>query len=350
MAETTTATLLPASTSRFTWHATLRMRSTLATEVPPNFMTTKDMTTRPVPESPPALSLTCASAQNGGPDPGVLLATRPGLRNTAPGDLDRKVAERANGCMNTRDRGQATATLDPAELDRFARLASEWWDANGKFRTLHQIGPARLTFLRDAMLGHFADAQRGPRPLEGLSILDIGCGGGLVTEPLARLGGQVTGIDPAVENIEAARRHATGQGLAIDYRAARVEELAAEGARFDAVLCLEVVEHVPDAGAFLKTCAGLVRPGGLMLLSTINRTFKAYLLAIVGGEYVLRWLPVGTHQWERFVTPEELGRHVQAAGLAAPVFKGLVYGPLSDTWSLSDDTDVNYFASAAKPA
>ena len=251
--------------------------------------------------------------------------------------------------MNERQ-DQSTATLDPAELDRFARFASEWWDANGKFRTLHLIGPARMTFLRDALVGHFADAARQPRPLEGLSMLDIGCGGGLVTEPLARLGGKVTGIDPAIENIEAARRHAAGQGLTIDYRPARVEELAAEGATFDAVLCLEVVEHVPDPGAFLKTCAGLVRPGGLMLLSTINRTLKAYFLAIVGAEYVLRWLPVGTHNWERFVTPDELGRHVQAAGLRAPAFKGLVYSPLSDAWSLSDDTDVNYFASAAKPA
>lgn len=245
---------------------------------------------------------------------------------------------------------RSEATLDPAEIDRFARLASEWWDANGKFRTLHQIGPARLTFLRDQLVGHFgAGKGAGLRPLEKLSILDVGCGGGLVCEPLARLGATVTGLDPAPENIEAARRHAAGQDLAIDYRVGRIEDLVAEGRSFDAVACLEVVEHVPDVGAFLKTCAALVRPGGLMLLSTINRTTKAYLLAIVGAEYVLRWLPVGTHQWERFVTPEELGRHLRGAGLGAPVLQGLIYSPFSDIWALSGDTDVNYFAAAAKP-
>jgi 2-polyprenyl-6-hydroxyphenyl methylase / 3-demethylubiquinone-9 3-methyltransferase len=243
-----------------------------------------------------------------------------------------------------------SGTLDPAEIERFTRCAAEWWDSNGKFRTLHLIGPARMTFLRDAMVRHFATPQGQARPLEGFAILDVGCGGGLVCEPLCRLGARVTGIDPGLDNVEAARRHAAGQGLAIDYRVARVEDLAAEGRAFDAVVCLEVVEHVPDAGAFLKTCASLVRPGGLMLLSTINRTLKAYMLAIIGAEYVLRWLPVGTHQWERFVTPDELGRYLQAAGFSSAEFRGLVYRPLDDTWSLSVDTDVNYFATAAKPS
>jgi 2-polyprenyl-6-hydroxyphenyl methylase/3-demethylubiquinone-9 3-methyltransferase len=200
------------------------------------------------------------------------------------------------------------------------------------------------------MLRHFARKQGGMRPLKGLRVLDVGCGGGIISEPLARLGAEVTGLDPAVENVEAARRHAAGQGLAIDYRTGRVEDLAAEGQIFDAVVCLEVVEHVPDAGAFLACCASLVRPGGLMLLSTLNRTLKAYLLAIIGGEYVLRWLPVGTHQWDRFITPDELARHLRAAGLAAPKVEGLVYNPLADAWSLGADTDVNYLASAAKPA
>jgi 2-polyprenyl-6-hydroxyphenyl methylase/3-demethylubiquinone-9 3-methyltransferase len=251
--------------------------------------------------------------------------------------------------MSQSSTGDPTGTLDPAERDRFARLAAEWWDPRGKFRALHRIGPARLAFLRDELVRHFGLAPSGLRPLVGLSILDVGCGGGLISEPLARLGARVTGLDPAPENIEAARRHTAGQGLDIDYRAGRVEELAAEGMTFDAVVCLEVVEHVPDPAAFLKISAGLVRPGGLMLLSTINRTMKAYLLAIVGGEYVLRWLPVGTHQWDRFVTIEELARYLEAAGLGTPVCKGLVYNPLSDVWSVGGDTDVNYLASAAKP-
>ena len=251
--------------------------------------------------------------------------------------------------MPTSGPDRTTATLDRAEIDRFARLASEWWDAGGKFRALHRIGPARLAFLRDELVRHFARPP-GMRPLEGLSLLDVGCGGGLISEPLARLGARVTGLDPAAENIEAARRHAAGERLAIDYRAGRAEDLLAEGSTFDALMCLEVVEHVPDPAAFLKVCAGLVRPGGLMLLSTINRTLKAYLLAIVGGEYVLRWLPVGTHQWDRFVTPDELARHLRAAGLAPPVVKGLVYSPFADAWSVGGDTDVNYLASAAKAA
>jgi 2-polyprenyl-6-hydroxyphenyl methylase/3-demethylubiquinone-9 3-methyltransferase len=245
------------------------------------------------------------------------------------------------------------ATLDSEEIDRFARLSSEWWDARGKFRALHRIGPARLTFVRDEMVRHFARRQSGPgglQPLAGLDVLDVGCGGGLVSEPLARMGARVTGIDPAVETIEAARRHAAGQGLDIAYRAGRVEELAAERLAFDAVVCLEVVEHVPDPSAFLRASAALLRPGGLMLLSTLNRTLKAFLLAIVGGEYVLRWLPVGTHQWERFITPEELACYLRAAGLAAPTIRGLVYNPLADAWSLGPDTDVNYLASASKPA
>jgi 2-polyprenyl-6-hydroxyphenyl methylase/3-demethylubiquinone-9 3-methyltransferase len=248
-------------------------------------------------------------------------------------------------------RGQASATLDPVEIERFARLSSAWWDPNGDFSTLHQIGPARMSFLRARLTQHFRGGDRGElRPLEGLSILDVGCGGGLVCEPLARLGASLTGIDPAVENVEAARQHAEGQGLPITYRAVRAEDLAAEGRTFDAVTCLEVVEHVPDVGAFLKLVGTLVRPGGLLLLSTLNRTMKAYLLAIIGAEYVLRWLPVGTHQWERFVTPDELTAHLQAAGMQRPVLQGLVLNPLSGVWSLSDsDTDVNYFAASAKP-
>lgn len=243
----------------------------------------------------------------------------------------------------------ASATLDPEEVARFGAIAAEWWDPNGKFRPLHKLGPARLGYLRDRLVSHFLLTDRGLRPLVGRTILDIGCGGGLICEPMARLGAAVTGIDPAEANIGAAQRHAEGQGLDINYRAARVEDLVAEGQIFDAVLCLEVVEHVPDVPAFLRQCASLVRPGGVLIASTINRTLKAYLLAIVGAEYVLRWLPVGTHQWDRFVMPEELGRYLRSAGLTQPSFKGLVYNPLRDAWSLDDDTDVNYFACAAKP-
>ncbi len=242
------------------------------------------------------------------------------------------------------------ATLDKAEIDRFEQMAAEWWDPAGKFRPLHKLGPARLAFIRDAILSHFARPAGSLRPLSGLTLLDIGCGGGLISEPLARMGATVTGLDPGAENIEVARRHADGQNLPLEYVACTAEQLSAQGRVFDVVCCLEVVEHVPDVRAFLATCASLVRPGGLMLLSTINRTLKAYMLAIVGAEYVLRWLPVGTHQWERFVTPAELQAHVAAAGLSPARFEGLVYNPLSDTWSLSADTDVNYLAAAAKPS
>jgi 2-polyprenyl-6-hydroxyphenyl methylase/3-demethylubiquinone-9 3-methyltransferase len=250
--------------------------------------------------------------------------------------------------MSSAPAGQDARTLDQGEVDRFARLASEWWDPKGKFRTLHQIGPARIGYIRDELVRHFQRPSPSLKPLAGLSVLDIGCGGGLICEPLARLGGQVTGLDPAAENIEAARRHAAGQELVIAYVEGRVEDLQEQRRTFDAVVCLEVVEHVPDVPAFLKACRALVKPGGLMLLSTINRTLKAYLLAIVGAEYVLRWLPVGTHQWDRFVTPDELARHLAAAGLTPGPARGLVYNPLADAWSLGPDTDVNYMASASR--
>jgi 2-polyprenyl-6-hydroxyphenyl methylase/3-demethylubiquinone-9 3-methyltransferase len=244
--------------------------------------------------------------------------------------------------------GGRTPTIDEAELQRFAALAAEWWDPKGKFRPLHQIGPVRLEFVRDRLVEHFKLDGRGLKPLSGLSVLDIGCGGGLISEPLARMGAAVTGIEPKEANIKAAIAHAAPQGLAIDYRVATVEELEAAGQTFDAVVCLEVVEHVPDVGAFLKSCAKLVKPDGIMVLSTINRTLKSFALAIVGAEYVLRWLPVGTHQWDRFITPEELARHLEAAGLHMGRARGMVYNPFADRWSLSSDTDVNYLASASR--
>lgn len=239
-------------------------------------------------------------------------------------------------------------TLDPDEIERFARLAGRWWDPDGEFRPLHKLGPARLSFIRSHLIRHFGRPERSAKPLSDLAILDVGCGGGLISEPLARLGARVTGIDPAKENIAAAIRHAEPQGLRIDYRACRIEDLVKEQAQFDAVVCLEVVEHVPDPQAFIATCAALVRPGGLFITSTINRTLRAYALAIIGAEYILRWLPVGTHQWDRFVTPEELTQYCKAAGLQQPTFEGLVYSPFSDRWSLGADMDVNYMAVAAK--
>lgn len=245
------------------------------------------------------------------------------------------------------DAGAAPHNLDEAEVARFRAIAEEWWDANGKFRPLHQIGPVRLTFIRDELIRHF-NLKPGLKPLQGLRVLDIGCGGGLISEPLARLGAAVTGIDPGAENVAIARSHAQPQGLAIDYRATTAEELVAAGEIFDAVVCLEVVEHVPDVAAFVNTCAALVRPGGAMVLSTINRTLKSYALAIVGAEYVLNWLPRGTHQWDRFVTPDELARHLAAAGLQKPRFSGMSYNPLRDAWSLTADTGVNYLAASAK--
>jgi 2-polyprenyl-6-hydroxyphenyl methylase/3-demethylubiquinone-9 3-methyltransferase len=241
-----------------------------------------------------------------------------------------------------------TPTLDREEVARFAKLSGQWWDERGPFRQLHRINPVRLTYIRDQLCRKFARDAKQAASLAGLSVLDIGCGGGLVCEPLARLGASVTGIDPAAENIAAAKAHASAQGLDIAYEVATAEELAARGQSYDAVLLLEVVEHVPDVPAFLKTVAPLVKPGGVMILSTLNRTLKSFALAIVGAEYILRWLPVGTHQWQRFVTPEELASALSAAGLALTGTEGLVYDPFSDEWRLGTDTDVNYFASAAR--
>ena len=240
------------------------------------------------------------------------------------------------------------ATLDPAEVERFGRMAADWWDPKGKFRPLHELGPARMGYLRDEMVRHFQRPSGAERSLAGLSIIDIGCGGGLVAEPLTRMGAAVTGIDPGADTIAAARAHASTQGLAIDYRVARIEEIAARGERFDVVTCLEVVEHIPDVSAFLAAAAQVVRPGGLLIASTINRTVASYALAIVAAEYVLGWLPRGTHDWNRFVRPDEMAIYLKRAGLQAPRFTGLMLDPIADRWSLSADTAVNYFAAAGK--
>ena len=241
-------------------------------------------------------------------------------------------------------------SVDPQEVARFSALAAEWWDSEGKFRPLHRLNPVRLAYIRDSLIAHFHRKPAGARPLAGLRLLDIGCGGGLIAEPLTRLGAEVTGIDASEENIGVARTHAADMELAIDYRAAAAEDVAAGGERFDVVLCLEIVEHVADLDGFLAAAAQLVRPGGVLVVATLNRTPQSYLLAIVGAEYVLRWLPRGTHNWEKFVRPSELAARLRHNGLAVRDVSGVVYGPLSGTWRIGKDLGVNYICCAARPA
>ena len=248
--------------------------------------------------------------------------------------------------MSTR---AARPTQDPAEIDKFDRLARDWWDPAGPMRPLHRINPLRLAFLRAEACRHFGRDPRAPFPLDGLAVLDVGCGAGLLSEPMARLGAAVTGIDLAREAIAAARRHAEAGGLAVAYRTDPVETVAAGPARFDVVVAMEVVEHVPDVGALLRSCAACLKPGGLFLASTLNRTLRSFALAIVGAEYVLRWLPRGTHDWERFITPAELRDAFERAGLTGFRTRGMVFNPLADEWRLSSDTAVNYLAAAGSP-
>jgi 2-polyprenyl-6-hydroxyphenyl methylase/3-demethylubiquinone-9 3-methyltransferase len=240
------------------------------------------------------------------------------------------------------------STVDPGEIARFAAMAANWWDPQGACRPLHRLNPARLGFIRDKLAGHFSRDVTVREPFAGLSLIDIGCGGGLVCEPMARLGFAVTGVDAAAENITVARNHAAAQGLAIDYRADAAEALVAEGAQFDVVLALEVVEHVAEPEVFLASIGQLVRPGGAVVLSTLNRTAKAYALGIVGAEYVLRWVPRGTHSWSKFVKPSELAAGVRRAGLDVRELAGILYDPLRDSWSIGRDLDVNYLMFATR--
>lgn len=240
------------------------------------------------------------------------------------------------------------STVDPAEVARFAAMADEWWDPRGKMKPLHKFNPVRLAYIRDHACSHF---QRDPKSLDslkGLRILDVGCGGGILSEPLARLGADMVGIDPAPENVAAARVHAGRSGLSIDYRAATAEELADACEQFDVVLAMEVVEHVADVNLFVRRCAEMVKPSGFMILATLNRTMKSFALAIVGAEYVLRWLPVGTHDWKKFVTPEELEKALNAASMEVTDETGVLYNPLNDEWRKGDDMDVNYMLLAQK--
>lgn len=240
------------------------------------------------------------------------------------------------------------STIDPAEIAKFEAMAAEWWDADGKFRPLHRFNPVRIAYVRDVVVAHFGREAKGGKPLAGLGLLDIGCGGGILSEPMARLGADVVGLDPSETNIGVARLHAEECGLAIDYRATTAEKLAAAGERFDVVLAMEVVEHVADVAVFIATAGALLKPGGLLFVATINRTPKAFALAIVGAEYVLRWLPRGTHDYAKLVRPEELRQALTGAGLAIHAETGLRYNPLSDRWSRSTDVDVNYVMVASK--
>ncbi len=243
----------------------------------------------------------------------------------------------------------AAPTVDEAELARFAALASQWWDPRGKMAPLHKFNPVRLGYIRDAACRHFGHDARRLDALTGLRILDIGCGGGILAEPLARIGAEVVGADPAAANIEAARLHAAESGIAVDYRETTAEALAEAGERFDIVLAMEVVEHVADVSLFVKLTGSMVKSGGLMIAATLNRTLKSFALAIVGAEYILRWLPRGTHRWDKFVTPNELEIALERAGLKVIDDAGVVYNPLADRWRLADDMDVNYMLTAERP-
>jgi 2-polyprenyl-6-hydroxyphenyl methylase/3-demethylubiquinone-9 3-methyltransferase len=233
-------------------------------------------------------------------------------------------------------------TVDQAEIERFGRLATQWWDPKGPMATLHKFNPVRLAYIREQAAAHFARDPRQIACLSGLRILDIGCGAGILSEPLARIGADIVGADAAEENIEAARAHAAQAGVAVDYRATTAEALADAGERFDIVLAMEVVEHVADVPLFVSRCAEMVKSGGLMFAATLNRTMKSFALAIVGAEYVLRWVPRGTHDWNRFVTPSELETAMEQGGLRRVDERGVIYNPFADEWRLSDDMDVNY--------
>ncbi|KAF0676354.1 bifunctional 2-polyprenyl-6-hydroxyphenol methylase/3-demethylubiquinol 3-O-methyltransferase UbiG [Profundibacterium mesophilum] len=243
------------------------------------------------------------------------------------------------------------STIDPREIDKFSAMAAEWWDPNGKFKPLHMLNPCRLDYICAQIAAEFDRDLSAPAPFAGLRLLDIGCGGGLLSEPMARLGAEVVGADAAERNIPVAQVHAREQGLDIDYRFTTAEAMAEKGERFDVVLNMEVVEHVADPLAYLSACHDLLRPGGLMVCSTINRNPKSFAMAIVGAEWVMRWLPKGTHEFAKFITPDELFGLLRRAGLEPVDRKGFVFNPVRWSWSLSDrDLSVNYVTSSLRPA
>lgn len=241
------------------------------------------------------------------------------------------------------------ASVDKEDIARFSAIAAEWWDPHGKFRPLHKFNPTRLAFIRETVTRHFSLKTTQTSPFSGLELLDIGCGGGLLCEPMARLGARVLGADAGEANIKTASVHAAEQNLDIEYKTTTAEALAAEGAQFDIVLNMEVVEHVADVPGFMAACATMVKPGGLMICATLNRSLKAFALAIVGAEYVLGWVPRGTHNWQQFITPAELFKELEKPGLRVTEETGVTYNPLSDRWALSRDMGVNYMMVATKP-
>ena len=244
-----------------------------------------------------------------------------------------------------------TSSIDPAEVERFSRIAAEWWDPKGKFAPLHKFNPVRLAFIRDQALVRFGRDAGVRRPFAGLRLLDIGCGGGLLCEPMTRLGFQVTGVDASERNIGTASAHADQQGLDIDYRASTAEDLEAAGeGPFDVILNMEVIEHVADPGEYLRTCGRLLAPGGLMIVATLNRTLKALALAKVGAEYVLRWVPAGTHDWSKFLRPDELKDFLADQPLAVQGPYGVAFNPLTGRWVRSNDCDINYMMTVTRDA
>jgi 2-polyprenyl-6-hydroxyphenyl methylase/3-demethylubiquinone-9 3-methyltransferase len=244
----------------------------------------------------------------------------------------------------------AQSTIDPQEIAKFEAMAAEWWDLEGKFKPLHMLNPCRLDYITSQIAAEFARDLDQPKPFEGLRILDIGCGGGLLCEPMARLGATVVGVDAAPRNIPVAQVHAEQSGLTIDYRVGTAEDMAAAGEQFDVVLNMEVVEHVADPLGYLTACRMLLKPGGLHICSTINRNPKSFAMAIVGAEWVMRWLPKGTHDWAKFITPDELFSLLQQAGLDPVDRKGFQFNPINWSWRLSDrDLSVNYVTASVKP-
>ncbi len=241
-------------------------------------------------------------------------------------------------------------TVDPSEIAKFEAMAAEWWDPHGKFKPLHMLNPCRLDYITQQIAGEFDRDLKAPRPFEGLRLLDIGCGGGLLSEPMARLGATVVGADAAEGNLPVARIHAEQSGLQIDYRHTTAEDMAAAGEQFDVVLNMEVVEHVADPLGFLTASQQLLKPGGLLICSTINRNPKSYAMAIIGAEVVMRWLPRGTHEWNKFITPDELFDLLRQAGLDPVDRKGFIFNPILWSWSISDrDLSVNYVTASVKP-